>query len=71
MQASTVVDWANLIVLLVGLLALISQNPIVPPVALPWIALAIGILNLVKSIFFPTQVGAKVLGLFASRAKKQ
>jgi len=46
------VDWANLITLLIGLLTLVSQNPIVPPAALPFIALAIGILNLVLKIWF-------------------
>ncbi len=63
MKFAVVVDWANLITLLIGLLTLVGQNPIVPPAALPYIALAIGVLNLVLKIFFPP-APAKVFGLF-------
>jgi len=44
--------WVNLIGTLISILALVQDSPLVPPEALPWVALVVGVLNLVLRIWF-------------------
>jgi hypothetical protein len=44
--------WLNVLTMLVALLTMLQDNPLIPPVAQPYVLLAGGVLNLVLRIWF-------------------
>lgn len=55
--------WVNLILTLIAVADLVSASPVVPPEFLPFIALGVGVLNIVLRIWF---TDSPIKGLFKS-----
>ena len=47
--------WLNVITALIAVLTLLQDNPVIPPVAQPYILLVVGVLNVVLRVWFTDQ----------------
>jgi hypothetical protein len=55
--------WSNVVLALVAVGQLLLDSPVVPPEALPFVALAIGVLNIILRVWF---TDTTIRGMFKS-----